>query len=145
MFKHVLIPTDGSLLSKKAVKAGIAFAKEFGTRATLYHAIEVVPPYTYGGFAPPYAMEPIEAAARKQGQKYLDEATKLAQAANVRCESQITKPETIYRGIIDVAKKKGCDVIFMASHGRGGVASLVLGSVTVKVLAHTKIPVVVFR
>jgi nucleotide-binding universal stress UspA family protein len=145
MFKHVLIPTDGSSLSKKAVRAGIAFAKELGARVTVYHAVEVIPPYADGGFALPSVLEQFEAGARKQGQKYLDEATKVAQAATVPWESQITKPETVYRGIIDVAKKKRCDVIFMASHGRGGLASLVLGGVTLRVLAHSKIPVVVFR
>ena len=145
MFKHVLIPTDGSPLSNKAVKAGIAFAKEFGARVTVYYAVEVIPPYADGGFAIPSVLEQIEAAARKQGQKYLDGATKIAQASTVACESLITKPETVYWGIIDVAKKKRCDVIFMASHGRGGLTSLLLGSVTLKVLAHSKIPVVVFR
>jgi nucleotide-binding universal stress UspA family protein len=145
MFKHVLIPTDGSSLAKKAVKAGIAFAKEFGAKVTVYHALEVIPPYAAGGFVPLPVLVQAEAGLRKQGQRYLDGATKVARSATVPCDSQITKPETPYRGIIDVAKKKKCDVIFMASHGRGGLASVVLGSVTLKVLAHSKIPVVVFR
>jgi nucleotide-binding universal stress UspA family protein len=145
MFNHVLIPTDGSPLSRKAVKAGIAFAKQFGAKVTVYHAIEFVPPYADGGFVPPSVLEQFEAGARKQAQKYLEEATKVGQAAAVPCESQISRPGTVYQGIVDAAKKKKCDVIFMASHGRGELASLVLGSVTLKVLAHSKIPVVVFR
>ena len=145
MFKHVLIPTDGSPLSRKAVKAGIAFAKEFGARVSVYHALEVIPPYADGAFVAPSVLGLVEAAARKRGQKYLDEAARIAQASTVACESHLTKPETVYRGIIDVAKKKRCDVIFMASHGRGGLTSLLLGSVTLKVLADSKIPVVVFR
>ncbi|HEX8011105.1 MAG TPA: universal stress protein [Casimicrobiaceae bacterium] len=145
MFKHVLIPTDGSPLSKKAVKAGIGFAKEFGAKMTVYHALEVVPPFTGGGFVPPSVLEQLEASARKQARKYLDEAVRIAQASAVPCESRISKPTTAYQGIIDTAKKDKCDVIFMASHGRGGLGSLVLGSVTLKVLAHSKIPVVVFR
>ncbi len=145
MFKHVLIPADGSALSKRAVRAGIAFAKEFGARVTVYHAVEIIPPYVDGGFIVPSVLEQIEAGARKQGQRYLDEARKIAQASTVSCELHITKPATVYGGIIDAAKKKKCDVIFMASHGRGGLTSLLLGSVTLKVLAHSKIPVVVFR
>ena len=146
MFKHVLIPTDGSPVSKKALKAGIAFAKEFGAKVTAYHAIEVVVPlYADGGFIPPSVLEQFEAGARKQAQQYLEEAVKVARAAAVPCESQISTPATVYQGIIDAAKKKKCDLIFMASHGRGELASLVLGSVTLKVLAHSKIPVMVFR
>ena len=145
MFKHILIPIDGSPRSRKAAKAGIAFAKELGAKVTAYHALEVLPPYYDTGFLPLSALEPLEAAARNRAQKYLDEAVKIARAAAVACESQISTPVTVYQGIIDTAKKKKCDVIFMASHGRGEVASLVLGSVTVKVLAHSKIPVVVFR
>jgi nucleotide-binding universal stress UspA family protein len=145
MFNHVLIPTDGSPLSRKAVKAGIAFAKQFGAKVTVYHAIEFVPPYADGGFVPPSVLEQFEAGARKQAQKYLDDAVKIAHASAVPCESHISKPMTVYQGIIDAAKKEKCDVIFMASHGRGGLASLLLGSVTLKVLAHSKIPVMGFR
>ena len=145
LFKHVLIATDGSPRSKKAVKAGIAFAKELGAKVTAYHAVKVVPLYTDGGFVAPSVLEQFETGARKQAQKYLEEAAKVAQAAAVPCESQISNPVTIYQGIIDAAKKKKCDVIFMASHGRGELASLVLGSVTLKMLAHSKIPVMGFR
>ena len=145
MFKHVLIPTDGSPRSKKAVKAGIAFAKEFGAKVTVYHAVEFVPLYAGGEFVPSSVLEQIEAGARKQAQKYIEEAAKVAHAAAVPCESQIARPTTIYQGIIEAAKKKKCDVIFMASHGRGELASVVLGSVTLKVLAHSTIPVMVFR
>ena len=146
MFKHVLIPTDGSRLSTKAVKAGIAFAKELGAKVTVYHAIDVASAlYADVAIVPPSVLEKVEAGARNQAQKYLDGATKVARAAGVPCESQTSRPLTVYDGIIDAAKKKRCDVIFMASHGRGELASVVLGSVTLKVLAHSKIPVVVFR
>ena len=145
MFKHVLIPTDGSPRSKKAVKAGIGFAKEFGAKVTVYHAVEFVPLDAGGEFVPSSVLEQIEAGARKQAQKYIEEVTKVAHAAAVPCESQISRPTTIYQGIIEAAKKKKCDVIFMASHGRGELASVVLGSVTLKVLAHSTIPVMVFR
>jgi len=145
MFKHVLIPVDGSPRSRKALKAGIAFAKEVGAKVTAYHALEIVPLYYGEGILSASALEPLEAAARKQAKKYLDEAAKIAGAAAVPCESLVSKPATAYQGIIDAARKNKCDVVFMASHGRGELASLVLGSVTAKVLAHSKIPVVVFR
>ena len=145
MFKHVLIPIDGSPRARKALKAGIAFAKELGAKVTAYHALEVIPAYYGEGFMPPSALEPYAAAARKRAERYLGKATKMAAAAGVRCESEVSQPASVYDGIIDAARKKKCDVIFMASHGRGEFASLVLGSVTVKVLAHSKIPIVVFR
>jgi nucleotide-binding universal stress UspA family protein len=145
MFKHLLIPTDGSPRSTKALKAGIALAKELGARVTAYHALELLPPYANGRFYPPSAMEPLEAAARREGRKLLDDAARIARAAAVPCELQISEPAAIYQGIIEAARKNKCDAIFMGSHGRGELASLVLGSVTVKVLAHSKVPVVVFR
>ena len=145
MFKHVLIPIDGSTRARKALKAGIAFAKETGAQVTAYHALEVVPPYYGEGFVAPSALDPFEATARKRAKKYLEEATRIAGTAAVPCQSQVSKPATVYQGIIDTAKKNKCDAIFMASHGRGELASLILGSVTVKVLAHSKLLVVVFR
>jgi nucleotide-binding universal stress UspA family protein len=69
MFKHLLISTDGSPRSRKAVKAGIAFAKEIGAKVTAYYALEVVPPVLRHWFLPPSALEPVDAAARKQAQK----------------------------------------------------------------------------
>lgn len=145
MFKHVLIPIDGSPGARKALKAGIAFAKEVGARVTAYHALEVIQPYYGEAFVAPAVLVPVEAAVRKQAEKYLDEATRIAGAAGVPCQGQVSQPTSVYEGIIAAAKKNECDVIFMASHGRGELASLLLGSVTVKVLAHSKIPVVVFR
>ncbi|HUH91785.1 MAG TPA: universal stress protein [Casimicrobiaceae bacterium] len=145
MFKHILIPIDGSPRGRKALKAGIAFAKEVGAKVTAYHALEIIPAYYGEGFIPPAALEPVEAAARKQAKKYLDEAARIAAAAGVPCESRVSQPAAVYEGIIEAARKNKCDAIFMASHGRGELASLVLGSVTIKVLAHSKVPVVVFR
>ena len=145
MFKHLLIPIDGSRRARKALRAGIAFAREVGAKVTAYHALEVIPPYYGQGFLAPSALVPLEAAARKHAKKYFDEATKIAGTAGVSCASQISKPATVYQGIIDAARKNKCDVIFMASHGHTELASIVLGSVTDKVLAHSKIPVVVFR
>jgi nucleotide-binding universal stress UspA family protein len=147
MFKQILIPTDGSALARKAVKAGIALAKDLGAKVTAYYALEAFQPYVYGdGYVIDTAtIKSFEERAREVGQKYLAEVEKEAKAAGVECETFMTKPATAYQGIIDAAKRKKCDVIFMASHGRGELASLILGSVTQKVLAHSKIPVLVYR
>jgi len=134
MFKHVLIPTDGSPLSRKAVKAGIAFARQIGAKVTAYNATEVVPEYAAGGFILPSVLEQFETGALKQAQKHLQEVAKVARAAGVPCESKSSSKATVYQGIIDAAKKNKCDVIFMASHGRGEVASAVLGSVTLHLI-----------
>ena len=146
MFKHVLIPTDGSAVARKAIKAGIKLARELGANVTAYHALETFQPYIYDGFVADRAgLKSYTEHARKIGQEYLAEVEAAAQAAGVRCETVMTKPEAPYLGIIAVAKRKGCDVIFIASHGRGGFAALLLGSITQKVLAHSKIPVLVYR
>jgi nucleotide-binding universal stress UspA family protein len=147
MFKHVLISTDGSTLSRKAAKAGIAFAKAIGARVTVYHALETTLSYLAGDGAIIDAslIESLEKHARAQGDKYVAEIAKTARASRVACTTYITQPVTSYQGIIAAAKTKKCDAIFMGSHGRSGVASLLLGSVTQQVLAHSKIPVIVYR
>jgi nucleotide-binding universal stress UspA family protein len=147
MFKHVLLPTDGSKVARKAIKAGIALAKELGAKVTAYYAIDALSAYSYAEGYPiggPVLKE-FEKRAREQGAKYLAEVEKAARAAGVPCRTLITKPGTAYQGIIAAAKKQRCDVILMASHGRGELATLLLGSITQKVLAHTKLPVLVYR
>jgi nucleotide-binding universal stress UspA family protein len=146
VFKHVLIPTDGSPVARKAIKAGVKLAQELGAKVTAYHALESFQPRIYDGFVAGKAgVKSYADHARKIGRAYLEEVEAAAQAAGVRCEAVMTNPEAPYLGIVSVAKKKTCDVIFIASHGRGGFATLLLGSVTQKVLAHSKIPVLVYR
>jgi nucleotide-binding universal stress UspA family protein len=147
MFKNVLIPTDGSALSRKAIKAGVAFAESLGAKVTGYYATEALQPYVFGdGYVIDRAtMDQLDRQAKAAGEKYLGEIAKVAAAAGVAYEGLITKPPTAYEGIIDAARKKKCDVIFMASHGRGELKTLLLGSVTQKVLSHSKLPVMVYR
>lgn len=146
MFKHLLIPTDGSTLSRKAVKAGIAFAKAIGAKVTVYHALEVAQPYIVAdGAIGITSLKALEQEACEQAKKRLAEVAKIAEAAGIKCELYIDKPATPYQGIVEAAKRKRCDAIFIASHGRGELISLVLGSVTQKVLAHSKLPVMVYR
>jgi nucleotide-binding universal stress UspA family protein len=147
MFKRVLIPTDGSKPARKAIKAGVRLAKGLGARVVGYYALEIVQPYVYadGYIIDARVLKGFEARARAAGEKYLAEVAKAAKAAGVPCELVMTKPETAATGIIGAARKKRCDVIFIGSHGRGELATLVLGSVTQKVLARSRIPVLVFR
>ena len=146
MFKHSLISTDGSPVSHRAAKAGIALAKALGARVTAYCAAEQVQLVYAEGYAfDQKTIDGIEKGARDVAQKRADAIGKIARAARVPCVSLVTKAFTAYEGIIDTAKKRKCDVIFMASHGRRGFSRLMMGSVTQKVLTHSRIPVVVYR
>ncbi len=146
MFKHVLITTDGSPASNKAAKAGITLASALGAKVTAYYAVEPMQPVYLEGYAfDSKVIEDIEHNARQAGQKRVDAISKMAKAAGVPFASVVATAATVYEGIVDVAKKRKCDVIFMASHGRRGLSKLIMGSVTQKVLTHSKIPVVVYR
>lgn len=146
MFKHILIPTDGSPLANKAAKAGIALAIKLGAKVTVYFAVEDLQPIYVEGYAfNQKELDSFEERAREAGQKRVDAIGKMAKAAGVPFTSVVAKALTPYEGIITAAKKRKCDVIFMASHGRRGLSRLIMGSVTQKVLSHSKIPVVVYR
>jgi len=147
MFKRILIPTDGSTVARKAVKAGIAFAKGTGATVVGYYAVEAIERlyYSEGRSARPISIDALQKRLNEQGEQFLAEIKKAADAVGVACETVMTSPAAPYQGIIDAAKRKKCDVIFMATHGRGKLASLVLGSVTQKVLTQSKIPVLVYR
>lgn len=146
MFKHILISTDGSPLSNKTAKAGIALASALGARVTAYCAVEPMQPIYAEGYAfDEKVIEEIELHARKAAQKHVDAIGKMAKAARVPFTTVVTKIFTPYEGIINAAKKQKCDVIFMASHGRRGFSKPLMGSVTQNVLTHSRIPVVVYR
>ena len=146
MFKHILISTDGSPVSNKAAKAGIALARALGAKVTPYCAIEELQMiYGEGYFPTQTAIDGFVRRAREVAQKRVDAIGKMAKAAGVPFTSVVTKAYAPYEGIIDAAKKRKCDVIFMASHGRRGFSKLIMGSVTQKVLTHSRIPVVVYR
>ncbi|MGH8637636.1 MAG: universal stress protein [Burkholderiales bacterium] len=146
MFKHILIPTDGSAIGNKAAKAGVALAARLGARVTAYHGLEDPQRLYMEGFSlDPTIVLDLEMRARELAQKRIDAIAKLAKAAGVRFAAFITKADTAYEGIINIAKERKCDVIVMASHGRRGFSKLMMGSVTQKVLAHSTIPVMVYR
>ena len=147
MFKHILIPTDGSDTALKAVKAGVALAAEIGAKVTGYCAQEPVPTHIHGEghIADKRMIQEFERRAGEFAQRNVKAVEDAAKAAAVPCAVLITKAAVPYRGIVDAADKKGCDAIFIASHGYRGLKKLLLGSVTQEVLTHSKIPVLVFR
>jgi nucleotide-binding universal stress UspA family protein len=147
MFQRILIPTDGSTVARKAIKAGVAFAKEINGTVVGYYAVEAIERLYYAGgrSARPISIDELQRRLNAQGQQFLAEIQKATDGAGVSCETVMTSPAAPHQGIIDTARRKKCDVIFMATHGRGKVATLILGSVTQKVLTQSKIPVLVYR
>jgi len=147
MFKHILIPTDGSDLSKKAIKKGIEFAENIQARITLLHVVpefRVIADESFVSLTPA-AKKRFEEESRMRAQKMLDAIVQQAKAQGVRCAAVAAANDLPYQQIIDTAKSSKCDLIMMASHGRRGIASVLLGSETAKVLTHSTIPVLVVR
>jgi nucleotide-binding universal stress UspA family protein len=145
MFKHILLPTDGSPLSQVAVQKGIRFAKEIDAKVTglcvvpeAYHAI-------YEGEIPGSFQDKAMAECKAQAKIQLSGIVKAAEEAGVSCGTVLETSDEPYESIIKVAEQKGCDLIMMASHGRRGVGALLLGSETQKVLTHSTVPVLVYR
>ena len=145
MYKHILIPTDGSELSENAILKGIALAKSMDAKVTgitvssTFHAFAVEPMMVTD--TPVQYQKDCEARA----EKYLATIEKAAKSAHVPYEGTHVFHDQPYEAIIDTTAKRGCDLIVMASHGRRGMKALVLGSETTKVLTHSKIPVLVLR
>ena len=147
MFKHILIPTDGSRTAAKAIKAGVQLAKEMGARVTGFYAQEPLPLHIHGeGYiADKDLVAEFEARAGEFAKRCVAEVADAAKAAGVPCETLVAKSQSPHKAIVDAAKKAKCDAIFIASHGHKGLTGLVLGSVTQKVLVNSGIPVLVFR
>ena len=147
MFKHILIPTDGSAVSAKAVKAGIALAKEAGAKVTGYSAVEPVPAKLYGeGYViDRQDVADFERRSREHAKKHVAAIERAARKAGVPFEPLVETARTPYHGIIAAAKKRDCDLIFMSSHGHTGLMRIALGSVADKVMTLSKVPVMVYR
>jgi nucleotide-binding universal stress UspA family protein len=141
MFKNILIATDGSDLAARAMKHGIGLAASLTAKVT---AVNVSEPFQWfepnmlAGAEEAYA-EGVSAIAMKA----LGAVADAASAAGIPCETIHLEEQHPYKAIIDAAKKRNCDLIVMASHGRKGMSALVLGSETIKVLTHCGIPVLV--
>ena len=145
MFKHILIPTDGSDLSRKAVLYGMQLASTTGARVT---AITVMEPYRVASMESVLVAETVEehdAEVAASADRALEQVKMAGEAASVPVETLREMNDTPYRAIIGCALANACDLIVMASHGRRGVAALLLGSETTNVLTHSTIPVLVYR
>ena len=149
MFKHIAIPTDGSRLAEKGVKAGVKLARSLGAKVT---GVYVIPPYQppiYGEaamyYVPGMSPQDYKKECMKAAKKALATIKIEAQTAGVACDTRIvTEPEP-HEGILRAARAAKCDAIAMASHGRGAISSLLLGSETARVLARSRLPVLVTR
>jgi nucleotide-binding universal stress UspA family protein len=145
MYKRILLPTDGSELSERAVREGVRFAKSIGAQVTALH---VTPPFYPAGLNPGAFTAQAEEHARQAKEstgRALGFAERAAREAGVQCSTLHKEGGGPWEEIINAAADQECDLIFMASHGRRGVAALVLGSETNKVLTHSTIPVLVTR
>jgi nucleotide-binding universal stress UspA family protein len=145
LYKNILLPTDGSDLAAKAVEHGVSFAREIGAKLT---AVTVTEPFSVFALAPSqleYTRGEYEKHAKEYAEQTLAAVRGAANSAGVTCETVHIEREHVYEAIIDTATAHVCDLILMASHGRRGVSAIVLGSETVKVLTHSKIPVLVYR
>ena len=148
MYKHILVPTDGTKLSARAVRAAVALARTCGARIT---GVFVIPPYV----PPVYAEGMLYVAdigprrhkelMAKAAKKALDAVGAEARRGRVACASATPLADQPWDGILKTARAKRCDLIVMASHGRRGLAKALLGSETQRVLTHSRIPVLVVR
>jgi nucleotide-binding universal stress UspA family protein len=147
MFRHILIPTDGSELSEKAIVAGVEFAREVHARITGFTAVPEfrVPSEVELMSHHGVSLEQYERDSRKQAEAALQKIADRARAAGVEYDAEFTQSDHPHEAIVRTALKRGCDLIFMASHGRRGISALIHGSQTQAVLTHSTIPTLVYR
>jgi nucleotide-binding universal stress UspA family protein len=148
MYRHILVATDGSRLSDKALNAAIALAQQLGAKLTIFHATEdypIMPSPDYAAGIGSFSPEAWKADQEKRAQRILAKAQTTAEKAGIACSTKSATALHPYEAIMEAAKKGRCDLIVMASHGRRGIQALVLGSETNKVLTHSKLAVLVVR
>jgi len=145
MFKHILLPTDGSELSQSAVRQGVQLAKSLNARVTGLAVMPVQHAFYGEVVMPAEAIEAAEGRCRDFASSNLAMIERTAREAEVPCEMLSERSDHPYEVIIRTAAQKNCDLIMMASHGRKGLNALLIGSETQKVLTHSKIPVLVCR
>lgn len=147
MYRHILIPTDGSELAERAVEAGIELARLTRARVTAFIAVPEYKVPSHGEIVS-RTVFPYDEHKRRSKEKadaVLERIAARARAAGVDCDTDFAPSDRPYEAIIEAARKHGCDLIFMASHGRRGLSALVHGSETLGVLTHSTIPTMVYR
>jgi nucleotide-binding universal stress UspA family protein len=145
MFKHILLPTDGSRLSELAVFQGVELARQHGARVTGLHAMPEFHLLSYRAAAIDETRDHFAQDAQVHAQQYLDFVRRTATEARVECATVAELSDHPHDAICKAARRLGCDLIVMASHGKRGIVSLLLGSETQRVLAHSEVPVLVWR
>lgn len=153
MIRHILIPTDGSKRSERAVEQGMKFAKAFGAKVTGLHVIPRFHAFTYRTQVllsyhtalPEDSETTYKQITRACAKEFLQFIKRAAEKENVACDTLHVRDDEPFNAIIATAKKKGCDLILMASHGHGGISGILLGSEAQKVLTHSHIPVLIYR
>jgi nucleotide-binding universal stress UspA family protein len=145
MYKSILIPTDGGEFANQAVKQGLSLAKELGARVTLVRVVRPPDPIVIEGVVVSYPPEELTRQIKAKAEASLTEHAAEARRLGVACETALPTNALPWRGILDIAAERHCDLIVMASHGRRGISALLLGSETQKVLTHASIPVLVIR
>jgi nucleotide-binding universal stress UspA family protein len=147
MFKHILIPSDGSEIANKAVQRGMALAKSLGAKVTLLHVSPTFRRMMDEGYlvGPNLGRAAWEQSMDSRAQGIFDAAGADARKAGVKYATIHVYNSNTHGAIIDAATKAGCDVIVMGSHGYGAVKGAMIGSETTRVLSNSKIPVLVIR
>jgi nucleotide-binding universal stress UspA family protein len=145
MFKHMLIPTDGSSRASSALQQAVALAQEMGAKVTFLIVTEPFRMLSAEAEQLERVRGEYEQYSKDRADRHLQWARQVADKRNVACDTRQVESDEPYRAIIEAAQTHGCDVIAMGSHGYGGAKALLLGSVTQKVLTHCKIPVLVYR
>ncbi|MDR3452735.1 MAG: universal stress protein [Rhodoferax sp.] len=144
MFKHILVPVDGSPTSELAIDKAASLAKAFGSAVT---AIYVIDPYPFTGVGTDYAYGQAQylSAATAEANEAIKGAKQAFEAAGIAVKTALVEGHTVYKGILQTAESSGVDLIVLGSHGRRGIEKLVLGSVAQRVLSHAHVPVLVVR
>lgn len=145
MYQHLLLPTDGSPLSEKAVRRGLRLARDLGAKATGFYAMPEFRAFAYSGTIIEDTQAIFEEQAHAQAEAALGFIKTAAQEEGVPCDTAQSTSDRPYEAILEAAHAHGCDLIVMASHGRRGIEGLLMGSETQKVLTHGKISVLVDR
>jgi nucleotide-binding universal stress UspA family protein len=146
-YTHLLVPSDGSELSMKAVRHAVSLATALGARITFLHAQASVPVQVVGlgEMLDASTMEALMSASHKDAERILAEAMAEAKAAGVNADAERVMSDLPHQAIVETAQRRGCDLILMASHGRKGLVGLLIGSETQRVLVQSTCPVLVYR
>ncbi|HEY3046422.1 MAG TPA: universal stress protein [Polaromonas sp.] len=144
MFKHILVPVDGSSTAGQAIDKAIAMAEAFKSEVTVIYVID---PYAFSGVGADFSYGQAEylSAATAEANEAIKHAKQAFQEHGITVTASVVEGHAIYRGILETAESVGADLLVMGSHGRRGLERLVLGSVTAQVLSHAHLPVLVVR